>query len=386
MELKVWVDGIQRVVCGVNENTTCQEVVIALAQAMDEKLLASLSKWGQQVKEVQLILNRTGPSLSQRAPVAKAWGPERNLHRQSLPPLAKLRNKSEKAHHPAKEPKRKSLTFAEGAREWLESLGKGRECKVKVKQPEKEVPPEGEGEDTALGLSQRLASQQEALQSLQAQVEASEGEIQQLKAREEPEESQEAARLQGPGPGAEQVEFWENELKGEELHRAELRQQLEEVEARLRECEEKLAECEGNARGLEEALETHREAQSTGEGAELADKLLELKEELRVTAEEGLRLEEEVQEVEAAVEMAQEEIQRKQQELEDVTKDLRQINLLQFIQRTGSRISILPSEEAPAQAKGKEFLLQPTPLNCQQDPANVKDLQISNFNQEGIYI
>eukprot|EP00061_Rhincodon_typus_P010330 g34542.t1 len=34
MELKVWVDGVQRVVCGVNEKTTCQEVVIALAQAM----------------------------------------------------------------------------------------------------------------------------------------------------------------------------------------------------------------------------------------------------------------------------------------------------------------------------------------------------------------
>lgn len=24
MELKVWVEGIQRVVCGVNESTTCQ--------------------------------------------------------------------------------------------------------------------------------------------------------------------------------------------------------------------------------------------------------------------------------------------------------------------------------------------------------------------------
>jgi Ras association domain-containing protein 7/8 len=33
MELKVWVDGIQRVVCGVSEQTTCQEVVIALAPA-----------------------------------------------------------------------------------------------------------------------------------------------------------------------------------------------------------------------------------------------------------------------------------------------------------------------------------------------------------------
>ncbi|KAG8142578.1 hypothetical protein E2320_005798 [Naja naja] len=34
MELKVWVDGVQRIVCGVTEITTCQEVVIALAQAI----------------------------------------------------------------------------------------------------------------------------------------------------------------------------------------------------------------------------------------------------------------------------------------------------------------------------------------------------------------
>ncbi|CAG0892445.1 unnamed protein product [Cyprideis torosa] len=33
MELKVWVEGIQRIVCGVNEKTTCQDVVYALAQA-----------------------------------------------------------------------------------------------------------------------------------------------------------------------------------------------------------------------------------------------------------------------------------------------------------------------------------------------------------------
>jgi len=33
MELKVWVEGIQRIVCGVTENTTCQDVVYALAHA-----------------------------------------------------------------------------------------------------------------------------------------------------------------------------------------------------------------------------------------------------------------------------------------------------------------------------------------------------------------
>lgn len=34
MEVKVFVEGVQRIVCGVTEKTTCQEVVIALAQAL----------------------------------------------------------------------------------------------------------------------------------------------------------------------------------------------------------------------------------------------------------------------------------------------------------------------------------------------------------------
>lgn len=36
MELKVWVDGVVRVVCGLSEETSCQDVVIALAQAIGE--------------------------------------------------------------------------------------------------------------------------------------------------------------------------------------------------------------------------------------------------------------------------------------------------------------------------------------------------------------
>lgn len=45
MELKVWVDGVQRIVCGVTEVTTCQEVVIALAQA--------IGKWTRWVSEIK---------------------------------------------------------------------------------------------------------------------------------------------------------------------------------------------------------------------------------------------------------------------------------------------------------------------------------------------
>lgn len=77
MELKVWVEGIQRIVCGVTENTTCQDVVYALAHATgktgrftlierwrnNERLLAPqerplkiLTKWGEYSNDVQFIL------------------------------------------------------------------------------------------------------------------------------------------------------------------------------------------------------------------------------------------------------------------------------------------------------------------------------------------
>lgn len=116
MEVKVSVDGIPRVVCGVTEETTCQEVVIALAQALgmyvcssyhrntilhsdmsthwkplislslskgqpgrytlrekfkdfercmtpSERLLETLEKYGEQAREVQLTLLHSGSSV-----------------------------------------------------------------------------------------------------------------------------------------------------------------------------------------------------------------------------------------------------------------------------------------------------------------------------------
>lgn len=73
----MWVEGIQRIVCGVTENTTCQDVVYALAHATgktgrftlierwrnNERLLAPqehplkiLTKWGEYSNDVQFIL------------------------------------------------------------------------------------------------------------------------------------------------------------------------------------------------------------------------------------------------------------------------------------------------------------------------------------------
>ncbi|KAK4887156.1 hypothetical protein RN001_003427 [Aquatica leii] len=80
MELKVWVEGIQRIVCGVSENTTCQDVVYALAHATgksgrftlierwrnnerqlapNENPLKIILKWGEYSNDVQFILQRS---------------------------------------------------------------------------------------------------------------------------------------------------------------------------------------------------------------------------------------------------------------------------------------------------------------------------------------
>ncbi|XP_063241293.1 LOW QUALITY PROTEIN: ras association domain-containing protein 8 [Bacillus rossius redtenbacheri] len=122
MELKVWVDGIQRIVCGVTENTTCQDVVYALAHATgktgrftlierwrnNERLLAPhehplkiLTKWGEYSSDVQFILQRSAsrpqPGLTPtKSPPPDTAGPDRNKDI------------------------RKSLTFSGGHQGWSE--------------------------------------------------------------------------------------------------------------------------------------------------------------------------------------------------------------------------------------------------------------------------
>ncbi|GAB1609170.1 J domain-containing protein DDB_G0295729-like [Argonauta hians] len=80
MELKVTVDGVVRVVCGVSEETTCQDIVIALARAIGragrfsllekwrnqerslppwEKPFLVLQKWGQYASDVLFVLQQT---------------------------------------------------------------------------------------------------------------------------------------------------------------------------------------------------------------------------------------------------------------------------------------------------------------------------------------
>ncbi|XP_030375005.1 transcription factor mef2A [Scaptodrosophila lebanonensis] len=89
MELKVWVEGIQRIVCGVTVSTTCQDVVFALAHATgkvgrfalierwrnnerhlapNENPMKLLLKWGEYANDVQFILQRSENKQQQQQP------------------------------------------------------------------------------------------------------------------------------------------------------------------------------------------------------------------------------------------------------------------------------------------------------------------------------
>uniref|UniRef100_A0A182YGD6 Uncharacterized protein n=1 Tax=Anopheles stephensi TaxID=30069 RepID=A0A182YGD6_ANOST len=104
MELKVWVEGIQRIVCGVTEVTTCQDVVFALAHATgktgrftlierwrnNERLLAPhenplkiLMKWGEYSSDVQFILQRSDQQQQQKKDAQQ----QQQQQHQTPPPL-----------------------------------------------------------------------------------------------------------------------------------------------------------------------------------------------------------------------------------------------------------------------------------------------------------
>lgn len=112
----------------------------------NEHLLETLEKYGEQAREVQLTLfhdgslvldemSRTKVGRYQPCPPLRRkdagtrmrrGSGSLSLHRQSLPPLSCSAQEAKQQKEDLKSPKRKSLTFMEEAREWLESLGKGK--------------------------------------------------------------------------------------------------------------------------------------------------------------------------------------------------------------------------------------------------------------------
>ena len=136
MELKVWVEGMPRIVCGVTDVTTCQDVVVTLAHATgktgrftliekwrdNEHMLAptenplnALQKWREYANDVQLILRHSLGARGHARSMRNHSG--RYLHAFTPPPCHNRRSGIKKA-----------LTFS-GAHSRTSLLSKGELCR-----------------------------------------------------------------------------------------------------------------------------------------------------------------------------------------------------------------------------------------------------------------
>ncbi|XP_034541336.1 ras association domain-containing protein 8 isoform X3 [Notolabrus celidotus] len=455
MELKVWVDGVQRVVCGVTEATTCQEVVIALAQAIGrtgrytlvekwrdterhlaphESPVASLNTWGQYAGDVQLILLRTGPSLTERPPSEgpPLRGPERGLHRQSLPPLAKLRHPNDRSLR-RREPRRKSLTFTGAPRGLREILSGGRIVEAEAKRRillgnggnhHHAGPPMGTASPGLWAcrmedLVRLVSIQRDTLNVLEKKLEAYEAELQ---VWAEGRGGRGGGCIMDPGVGGggglieeilrlekhlrknevemEEEEFWATELQIELESERQLEERLQELRGRLQGCELEIEE--KLAMGVEVGLEEERlqreqqETQWVSE-AEARAQVLRVKAELKSQERQAVQLESSSRAVDRSIGQSGKKLLDMQHELEQLTKELRQVNLQQFIKQTGTKVTVLPAEPTEDESTPNSHGIDLVPLtgslkrpvSSHQMSSHLRVLHSplsSGLNPEGIYV
>ncbi|XP_068579518.1 ras association domain-containing protein 8 isoform X2 [Cebidichthys violaceus] len=453
MELKVWVDGVQRVVCGVTEATTCQEVVIALAQAIGrtgrytlvekwrdterhlaphESPVASLNTWGQYAGDVQLILHRTGPSLTERPPSEgpPLRGPERGLHRQSLPPLAKLRHPNDRSLR-RREPRRKSLTFTGAPRGLREILSGGRIGEAEAKRrlhlgnggihhharPAIGTASPGLWACRMEDLVRLVGLQRETLNVLEKKLEAYEAELQ---AWAEGRGERGGGFIGDPGGGGglieeilrlekhlrkndvemEEEEFWATELQIELESERQLEERLQELRGRLQGCEMEIEEKLSMSveAGLEEErLQKQRQETQWVSEAEARSQVLRAKTELKAQERQAVQMESSCRAVDRSLGQGTKKLQDMQHELEQLTKELRQVNLQQFIKQTGTKVTVLPAEPSEDESTHSSHVIDLVPLSGSlKRPVSSHPMSshlrilhsplTSSLNPEGIYV
>ncbi|KAM4721075.1 ras association domain-containing protein 7 [Rhinophrynus dorsalis] len=374
MELKVWVEGVQRVVCGVSEQTSCQDVVIALAQAIGqtgryvliqtlrdkerqllphERPLEFLAKSGQYANDVHFILKRTGPSLAERpSSDIVTMPPERTFVRSSLP--HNPRTASTEVTR-SKEPK-KSLTFNLGTIGSSDVLAKHKQKQQNGLAVKEDIPKRQPSKEEMFKMVLR---QQEQLKSLEMQNGSLGKDLQTWErgmAGTPQEEEDEIAFLErlirrNEAELSEEM-FWVDELQRERAEEQERQDKMRKLRTTMDEYTMKIKELSERTEALEREIqkETSKRLAAEPSPAELAEMVTRMRKELETKIGHGQQLESNLSNVEKACEEAKRNLQAKNQELEELNKDLRQCNLQQFILQTGSTMTnaqLRPDEEPP---------------------------------------
>lgn len=376
MELKVWLDGVVRVVCGLSLKTSCQDVVIALAQAIgqtgryililrlrgtERHLVAAdcplqyLAQLGQLAAEVQFILRRTGPSLSD--------GPD-SPTRERFPQL-KL---SDPEPPKCKEP-HKALSFSLGPstfprrtkpnRAWSPSpraSPEPRASPVSFLEPVNAVPSSFPKEE----VFRQILQQQRRLQDLEIQLQVLERETEvwerktssaavpslTLVPAEELEELEE--QLRQNEAELMYTEYWEQQLEAELDREQDMNRRLHQMHSSMDDHSYQIQELHARSAHLEEDLKHTAQRQSSLASSLQSDEVLRpLRQELHHRLQQGEELDEALSETQRELRAAEDRLQDRWKMIEELKKELRQCKLQHFIQQTGSQHADLNSPTVP---------------------------------------
>ncbi|KFR15811.1 Ras association domain-containing protein 8, partial [Opisthocomus hoazin] len=317
MELKVWVDGIQRVVCGVSEQTTCQEVVIALARAIGEP---SLSAGGMPL--------RGGKHVPRGCPICRCFlgrgrlgwvggapqAPERTFIRASLP----IKPRPAGMDAPRSREPKKSMTFSLGPTgsgdpfsmsRWRHQVRDGVDLDGGgVVQPSKEE------------LFRRVLRQQEQLHSLEAHGDTLETDLRLWEHSRLAGQEDEILYLEHLVRRNEtelgEEEFWQSELRLEKECERERQERVRSLRASLEEYTRRIYELSARTEALQEEIQWEM-AERAKRGketpvpnpTELEDMAAKMKRDLEAKVKQGTQLESNLASVEKALEEAERNLQ-----------------------------------------------------------------------------
>lgn len=358
----MWVEGVVRVVSGLSLNTSCQDVVIALAQAIgqtgryililklrgnerhlvaDDCPLQHLAQLGQLATEVQFILRRTGPSLTE--------GPDTSANERRLP----LSRPSETEPLKRREPQ-KALTFSLGPstlpkrnkpkKDWSRSPRSSPELRtspVSFLDPVNSMKtnpsyPKDEVLRDILQQQRRLQDLEIQLQDLERETELweqkwSSPEVS-LAFAEELEELQ--WRVRQNEVELMQTEDWEKALQAEMEREQGMHRRLDQIHSSINDQSYEITTLQTRSAHLEEDLQVSVQTQSSLT-AQQDESLKSLKQELHNRLQLGEELDVRLAELQQEMETAEERVKDRLEIIEELNKELRQCNLQQFIQQTG---------------------------------------------------
>uniref|UniRef100_G3PCX2 Ras association domain family member 8a n=1 Tax=Gasterosteus aculeatus TaxID=69293 RepID=G3PCX2_GASAC len=378
--------------------------------APHESPVASLNTWGQYAGDVQLILRRTSPSLTERSSSEEPplREPERSANRQSLLPLAKLHHSFYRSHLSRREPGPKTLLFQgcpQRAPVYMNSWGSTTSTTPNQRATNRDSTAWARGTCRMEDLVRLVGLQRETLNVLQKKLEAYEAELQAWADGTE-ERVEEILRLEKHLRKTtlrwRKRSFGSTELQIELESERQLEERLHELVGRLQGCEveieEKLSMVQSVEAGLEEErLQRQRQETQWVSEAEARSQVLRAKTELKAQERQAVQLESSCRAVDRSLGQSTKNLQDMQHELEQLTKELRQVNLQQFIKQTGTKVTVLPAEPSEDESTHSTHVKDLVPLSGSlkrpvSSHAMSSHLRIlhspltSGLNPEGIYV